>query len=186
MNQAIHADNFPRRLLLVSATAIVMVAYVVPLRAGAQDESGARVKTSLKATSENVGLPIYPGAKLHKDKDQDSDPLVMGLSSGWFGFKVAMLTMESTDSPDKVAAFYAKALAKYGKVLNCNDPLQANNAKDKNGASRELTCDNDGKTQDGEVVFKVGSKDRQHIVSVKPNGSGSLFDLMYVEAHAGK
>jgi len=157
MNQAIHADNFPRRLLLVSATAIVMVAYVVPLRAGAQDESGARVKTSLKATSENVGLPIYPGA-----------------------------TMESTDSPDKVAAFYAKALAKYGKVLNCNDPLQANNAKDKNGASRELTCDNDGKTQDGEVVFKVGSKDRQHIVSVKPNGSGSLFDLMYVEAHAGK
>jgi hypothetical protein len=186
MNQGIRADNCSRRLLLVSATTLLTAACVVPLRAGAQDESGARAQTSSKATAEDVGLPLYPGARPHKNKNEDSDSLVMGLSSGWFGFKIAMLTMESTDSRDKVAAFYVKALAKYGKVLNCTDPLQANKAKDKGGASGELTCDSDGTPQDGEAVFKAGSKDHQHIVSVKSKGSGSLFDLMFVEGHAGK
>ena len=46
----------------------------------------------------------------------------MGLWGGSSGFKMAMLKMDSTDSPEKIAAFYRKALAKYGKVLTCSGP----------------------------------------------------------------
>jgi len=157
----------------------VLGAASTPIAAQNQDGAGATI--SPKATAKDVGLPIYPGATPHKDKDDDSPAVNMGLWGSTFGFKLAVLKMESNDAPDKVAAFYTKALARYGKVLNCNDPTQAKNAKDKDDSSNKLTCD-DEKPEKGEVVFKAGTKDRQHIVSVRSNGSGSVFNLIYVEA----
>jgi hypothetical protein len=147
----------------------------------AQKQDGAGATISPKATAKDVGLPIYPGAKPHKDKDEDSPGVNMGLWGSTFGFKLAVLKLESNDAPDKVTAFYTKALARFGKVLNCSDPSQAKAAKDKDGSLNQLTCD-DEKSEKGEVVFKAGTKDRQHIVSVKPNGPGSVFNLIYIEA----
>ena len=43
----------------------------------------------------------------------------------WFRLQTAVLKMESDDSPDKVADFYKKALAKYGKVLDCSHAAAA-------------------------------------------------------------
>jgi len=157
----------------------VLGAASTPIAAQNQDGAGATI--SPRATAKDVGLPIYPGAKPHKDKDDDSPGVNMGLWGGTFGFKLAVLKMESNDAPDKVAASYTKALARYGKVLNCSDPAQAKNTKDKDDSSKQLTCD-DEKSEKGEVVFKAGTKERQHIVSVKPSGSGSVFNLIYVEA----
>jgi hypothetical protein len=165
--------------LATGTAALSLLAFAAsPSLAHAQDGVGATAST--KATAKDVGLPVYPGAKPHKDKDNDSDALNVGLWGNTFGFKMALMKLESTDSPEKVAAFYAKALAKYGKVLNCSDPAQAKSAKDKGDSSKELTCDDDGKTEKGEVVFKAGTKDNRHIVSVKPNGSGSVFDLVFL------
>ena len=45
----------------------------------------------------------------------------MGLWGGSSGFKLFVLKMESSDAPEKVAAFYRKALAKYGTVLDCSN-----------------------------------------------------------------
>jgi hypothetical protein len=146
----------------------------------AQNQDGAGATISPNATAKDVGLPIYPGAKPHKDKDGDSPGVNMGLWGGTFGFKLAVLKLESNDAPDKVAAFYTKALARYGKVLNCSDSAQAKTAKDKDDSSNKLTCD-DEKSEKGEVVFKAGTKDHQHIVSVKPGATGSVFNLIYVE-----
>jgi hypothetical protein len=147
----------------------------------AQNQDGAGATISPNATTKDVGLPMYPGAKPHKDKNEDSPGVNMGLWGSTFGFKLAVLKLESNDAPDKVTAFYTKALARYGKVLNCSDPAQAKAAKDKDDSSKQLTC-GDEKSENGEVVFKAGTKDRQHIVSVKPNGSGSVFNLIYIEA----
>src|SRR5258708_9017346 len=89
---------------------------------GAQDKDGAGITLSKQATPKEVGLPAYPGAKLLKDEKEDSPSVQMGLWGSTFGFKLAVMKMESNDTPDKIAEFYRKALAKYGTVLECPDP----------------------------------------------------------------
>jgi hypothetical protein len=145
----------------------------------AQDKEGAGITFSKQATPKEVGLPAYPGAKLHKDEKNDSASVQMGIWGGEFGFRLAVMKMESNDGPEKLAEFYKKALAKYGTVLNCSDASQK--AKDKDGSSNKLTCDDD-KPEKGGLVFKAGTKEKQHIVAIQANGPGSLFQLVYLEA----
>src|SRR6266849_4271934 len=148
---------------------------------GEQDQSGAGAMLSKQATAKDVGLPLYPGARAHKDEKDDSPTVQMGIWGSSFGFKLAVMKMESNDAPEKIAEFYKRALAKYGTVLNCSDPSQKASAKDKGGSSNKLECDDD-KPEKGGLVFKAGTKEKQHVVGIQPNGSGSLFQLVYVEA----
>ena len=150
---------------------------------GAQDKDGAGITFSKQATPKEVGLPAYPGAKLHKDKDEkdDSPSVQMGIWGSTFGFKLAVMKMESNDAPEKIAEFYKRALAKYGTVLNCSDPAQKPSAKDKSGSSNKLECDDD-KPEKGGLLFKAGTKEKQHLVAIQSYGKGSLFQLVYVEA----
>ncbi len=148
---------------------------------GEQDQSGAGVTFSKQATAKDVGLPVYPGAKARKDEKDDSPSVQMGLWGSTFGFKLAVMKMESNEAPEKIAEFYKKALAKYGTVLNCSDPSQKASAKHKGGSSNKLECDDD-KPEKGGLVFKAGTKEKQHVVGIQPNGQGSLFQLVYVEA----
>ncbi|HKV61478.1 MAG TPA: hypothetical protein VJO16_06165 [Candidatus Acidoferrum sp.] len=146
-----------------------------------QDKDSAGVVFSKQATPKEVGLPLYPGAKLHKDEKDDSASVRMGLWGGSFGFKLAVMKMESSDPPEKIAEFYKKALAKYGAVLNCSDPSQKTGTKDKSESSNKLECDDD-KPGKGGLVFKAGTKEKEHVVAIQANGAGSLFQLVYVEA----
>jgi len=148
---------------------------------GEQDQSGAGVMVSKQATAKDVGLPVYPGAKAHKDEKEDSPSVQLGLWGGSFGFKLAVMKMESNDAPGKIAEYYKKALAKYGTVLNCSDAPQKASAKNKTGASNQIECEDD-KPEKGGLVFKAGTKEKQHIVEIQPNGRGSVFQLVYVEA----
>jgi hypothetical protein len=154
-------------------------------RAGAarweQDKDGAGITFSKQATPKEVGLPAYPGAKLRKDEKDDSASVQMGLWGGSFGFKLAVMKMESNDAPEKIAEFYKKALAKYGTVLNCSDPSQKATAKDKAGSSNKLECEDD-KPEKGGLLFKAGTKEKQHLVAIQASGQGSLFQMVYVEA----
>jgi hypothetical protein len=43
-----------------------------------------------------------------------------------------------------------------------------------------LTCE-DEKPKPNEISLKAGTKDKQHTVGVEPNGTGSTFQLVYVE-----
>jgi hypothetical protein len=146
---------------------------------GGQDKDGAGVTFSKQATAKDVGLATYPRSKAHKDDKEDSSSVQMGLWGGAFGFKLAVMKMESSDTPEKIAEFYKKALAKYGTVLNCSEA--AHQAKDKDESSNKLTCDDD-KPEKGGLVFKAGTKEKQHVVAIQQNGAGSLFQLVYVEA----
>ncbi len=148
---------------------------------GAQDKDGAGVTFSKQATPKEVGVPVYPGAKPHKDEKDDSPSVQMGLWGGSFGFRLAVMKMESSDAPEKIAEFYKKALAKYGTVLNCSDGSQKSDAKDQGRSSNKLECDDD-KPEKGGLVYKAGTKEKQHVVAIQPNGTGSLFQLVYVEA----
>ena len=144
-----------------------------------ESDDGAGIVLSTHANAKDVRLPIYPGAKQHKDEKDDSAAANLGLWGSTFGFKLVVLKMESADAPEKVAAFYQKALAKYGSVLDCSHAETSDKRKDSN----KLTCDDD-KAEPGKMVFKSGTKEKQHVVGVQANGAGTLFQLVYVEARS--
>jgi hypothetical protein len=167
----------------VPAIAFALILAALPLAAQDKKDSDANKQdgdsigfvASKNATPKEIGLPLYPGSRRHKDDSGDSSSIQLGAWGGSSGFKLLVLKMDSDASPDKVTAFYRKALSKYGKVLNCSD------AAEKNKSSDGLDCDSDHADKD-ETVLKSGTKDAKHIVSIKSNGSGSVYDLMYVEA----
>lgn len=139
-------------------------------------DAGLVIKT--QATAKEVGLPLYPGARPSKEDGDGSAGANLGLWGKSFGFKVAVLKMESDDSQDKIAAFYQKALGKYGKVLDCTNNSASGDDKEKD--SDKLSCQ-DEHPDSGGRLFKAGSKHKQHIVSVKPGAHGNEFDLVYLE-----
>jgi hypothetical protein len=171
--------------------AFFFVALLAALPLAAQDQKDSNTKQSSSdndsigfnlgknASAKDVGLPIYPGARRHIDDANDSSALNMGLWGGSAGFKLFVLKMESTDAPGKVAAFYRKALAKYGTVLDCSNASASTNSDDEK-TSKKLNC-GDEKPKPNEISLKAGTKEKQHAVGVEPNGSGSTFQLVYIE-----
>jgi len=136
---------------------------------------------SKEASAKDVGLPLYPGARPHKDTSDESAAVRLGLWGGNSGFKLAVMKLESSDAPEKVAAFYRKALAKYGKVLDCSSSTKATSEKTKGNSTNELTCEDD-QPDKGELVLKAGTKQEQHVVGIKASGDLTLFQLVYVLA----
>jgi hypothetical protein len=143
------------------------------------------VHVSQQADVSDVGLTVYPGARL-KDKDSDGGDKSANVNVSGFGYgiKVVALQYESTDAPAKVISFYKDQLKKYGTVLECRTSdlnLDMNmGPHDSKNDSNELTCQGDhGKN----VELKVGKKDDQHIVAVQSEGEGSSFSLVYVRTH---
>jgi hypothetical protein len=161
----------------VLAGLALLVASAASAGASGGVQDGAGITFSKPATSKEVGLPAYPGAKPHMDEKEDSPSVQMGIWGSTFGFKLAVMKLESNDAPAKIAEFYKKALAKYGTVLNCSEPSQKPSAKDSN----KLECGDD-KPEKGGLLFKAGTKEKQHLVAVQAKGQGSLFQLVYVEA----
>ena len=184
-----HAGLTPLRVARVIVLGSLLVTV---LSSAAQDKKESATtkpgkdKTSMgfilseEASAKEVGLPLYPGARPHKDASDDSPAVQLGLWGTSSGFKLVVLKLESNDAPEKVAAFYRKALAKYGKVLNCADASQAAGDKGKSDSSTELNCDGD-RPEGGELVLKAGTKEKQHIVGIKTNAGRSVFQLVYVE-----
>jgi len=142
---------------------------------------GAGIYFDAEPNAKDVGLPIYPGARSHRDKDDKQSSVKFGLWGGSFAFKLAVVKLESSDSPRKVAEFYKKALAKYGTVLDCG--ASSSEARDKNQShsSNQITCETD-KPAPGEITMKAGTKEKQHIVGIQPSGAGSTLELVYVES----
>ena len=163
------------RFRALSCLSLFAATCAIPVFAQQEPEKeGAGLIISGKASSSDVGLPFYPGSIPHKDDSKDSPAARLGLWGGGSGFKLAVVKMDSADSPEKIASFYKKALAKYGKVLDCAHPTAPSDS-DKN--SKALTCGDD-KADSGGMLFKSGTKEKQHIVAIKPNGSGSSYDLV--------
>jgi hypothetical protein len=158
-----------------------LLAQARPDKDSASGSQGAGIYFNAEASAKDVGLPIYPGARPHKEKDEDKPSAKFGLWGGTFAFKLAVVKLESGDSPQKVAAFYKKALAKYGTVLDCGAASAQSTEKDESKSSNQLTCEDD-KPSLSEMTFKAGTKEKQHVVGIQPNGGGSVFQLVYVES----
>ncbi|HZW94070.1 MAG TPA: hypothetical protein VFF64_14055 [Candidatus Eremiobacteraceae bacterium] len=144
------------------------------------------IHVSKQADVSDVGLTVYPGARLkQKDSDGGDKSANVNISGFGFGIKVIALEYESDDAPAKVLSFYKDQLKKYGDVLECHTSghlnmdmnMGSHGSKD---SSNELTC---AGTHGDNIELKVGKKDDQHIVAVEAEGKGSRFSLVYVRTH---
>jgi hypothetical protein len=141
------------------------------------------IHVSKGANVADVGLAVYPGARLKPDDSDGNDKSAnVNISSFGFGLRVVALEYRSDDSPAKLIAYYKDELKKYGKVLECHTShFEVNpDIKGSDHESRELTCDG---SSGNNVELKVGTKENQHIVAIEPDGKGSSFSLVYVRTH---
>lgn len=149
---------------------------------------GMEVKTDDAAVVQRLGLPVYPGAELEKKKDKDSGAADVNLSFGGFQLRVNAASYRTTDPSDKVAAFYRKALERYGDVIQCeNNKAVGSPTRTAEG----LGCDNDKENHvkaDADIAskmeLKAGSSQHQHIVAIAPDGSGTKFGIVALDLPA--
>jgi len=141
------------------------------------------IHVSKGADAADVGVAVYPGARLKQNDSNGKDKSAnVNISSFGFGLKVVALEYRSDDAPEKLIAYYKDQLKKYGKVLECHTShFNVNpDIKGSDYGSHELTCED---SNGNNVELKVGTKENQHIVAVEPDGKGSSFSLVYVRTH---
>jgi len=147
---------------------------------------GVHVNTDQTSASD-LGMPVYPGAKPVTDDDKHKSADVH-LGFGDWQLRVKAVSYGSTDSREQVAAFYKKALARYGDVITCdgNSPVGTPTV------TREgLTCsdnDSNGKVHLNnhdlrqDFQLKAGSKRHQHIVGFEdPKEGRTRFALVALD-----
>jgi hypothetical protein len=150
---------------------------------------GVHINTD-QTTASDLGMPVYPGAHTITD-DEKHKSADVHIGFGDWQIRVKAVSYGTTDSRDKVAAFYKKALERYGDVLTC----QGDSAVGTPTATREgLTCSDQGAkghvhidSDDLKRSFelKAGSKRHQHIVGFEDNdGSDTRFALVAIDLPA--
>jgi hypothetical protein len=152
---------------------------------------GIHVNTD-QTTAEDLGLPVYPGATLAKGNDNHKSADVQ-LGFGKWELRVKAVSYQSTDSEEKVTAFYKKALGRYGNVITC----QGNSPVGTPAMTTEgLSCAYEGKHDNIHIdqgdyhlgnglELKAGSKRHQHIVGFEnPKEGTTRFALVALELPA--
>ena len=140
--------------------------------------------TSDSTTAADVGLPVYPGAKMSTKDDKDGkDSADIHFGFGDWQFRLKVVKYQTSDSEDEVLAFYKKALGRYGDVIQCSGH---NAVGSPTVTSEGLTCDDSGKSHqvnlDLHQSLKAGSKRHQHIVGIeKTDRPGTVFSLVEID-----
>lgn len=177
-------------LAAILATLVPSVSFAAAQNSNEQDKhldihsSAGDLHVGGDADAQKAGLPLYPGARLRHDKDNDNANV--GLLTDAFGIKFVIAKYESDDAPDKIIDYYREQLKKFGKVLECrtkdHGDMHADFNDDDDNSNRrpkELKCEGDNT---GPIMeLKVGTERNQHVVSIEPKeGRGSKFTLVYV------
>ena len=153
---------------------------------------GIHVNTD-QTTAADLGLPVYPGAQIAADKEDDkSADIHMGF--GEWELRVKVVNYSTADSQDKVEAFYKKALGRFGDVLTCQDNAPVGRPI---ATSEGLTCAEDKHanvqvndhgqsfgyhSNKNGVELKAGSERHQHIVGFEdPENGQTRFALVALD-----
>ena len=146
---------------------------------------GASVKVDTGVSANDSGMPVYPGAQEKHNTEKDKGRAHVDLSTPFLKMKVVALKFTSDDAPDKVVAFYRNKLSNFGAVLECKGGGQDVEVGSGRGLDRPVKCDKVTRNSE-EMSLKVGTEGNQHVVQVKPNGTGSDFSLVYIHIGNGK
>lgn len=134
-----------------------------------------KVSVRSEADARATGMPVYPGARPARDRDEQESAHV-NIGTAWFGVKVVAAKFESSDAPQRVLDFYKNEMKTYGRVTECRGDVDF---KVMNGTKQPVCEETRSSSTDVELI--AGTEERQRIVAVKPRGSGSEFSLVYVE-----
>ncbi|MDR3750353.1 MAG: hypothetical protein P4K94_02595 [Terracidiphilus sp.] len=155
---------------------------------------GVHVNTD-QTVATDLGLPVYPGSVLVKgDGDHKSADVHLGF--GEWELRVRAVSYSTTDSQDKVNAFYKKALGRYGNVITCQGhspvgtPTTTSEgltcADDKNNTTTVQIDRRDYGTGKDSLELKAGSKRHQHIVGFENPADGQTrFALVALDLPVG-
>lgn len=144
------------------------------------------------ARAHETGLPLYPGARL-KDDDDDNDAVNLGLRTEAFGINLVVASYESDDADAQVVEYYREKLRKYGKVLECHTHehggdvhVGADDDQENDQHSKPLQCEGDNSGLVTEL--KVGTENNQHVVAIEPRDGGkrTKFALLYMHTRGKK
>ena len=154
---------------------------LTPWPATAQDSGkGVELHAKGSATAADVGLPVYPGSKIAKTPDSDSE-VDMGFTFGDTHFRLVAAKYVTDASPAQILDFYRKPLARYGDVLECEGGKPVGAVKK---ARTGLTCSDPGGNQDSSESheLRAGTPQRFRIVAIGDHQGPALqFGLVYME-----
>jgi hypothetical protein len=171
-----------RVFLIVLATALLAACEAKVTEDTASDDKNVdlrspignlSVRTSMDAP--DTGLPVYPGATLLKDDEEDGDSADVNISSPFFGLRVVAAEFASDDAPQKVVEFYRNEMKSYGAVVECRGDIEF---EGEDGGTRAVCKDQATR----EVQLVAGTEANHRLVAVKPRGSGSEFAMVYIDA----
>ena len=143
----------------------------------------ANLKVDTSPASTDNGIPVYPGATPRPEEGGDKHRANVNIGAMGFGLKVIAAEYVTPDSPVKVKAFYLDKLTKYGKVLECSGSGGDHGADghwDNDEGDKPVSC---GDTKGDGWELKTGTNHNQHLVTVKPDGSGTRFGTVLVQIH---
>jgi len=131
------------------------------------------------ADVKDTGLPVYAGARVKQEDDNKGDEknANVNISAAGFGIRVVAVEYESDDAPARLISYYKDQLKKYGNVLECHTSGHNYGYNSNDSHSDELKCEGNSGNN---IELKAGTKNNQHIVSIKPRDKGADFALVYV------
>lgn len=145
-----------------------------------ETDSGRYGAASDKFDPKQLGVAIYPGAKVD-ERENEGKGANLSLDWGKNSLRLYVQKYVTSDPADKVLSFYRKELSRFGAVLECRD------GKAVNAVQSELKCEDDKDHQHHDkehhegIQLKSGSDRKQHIVGVTPREGGTDFDVAYIE-----
>ena len=144
----------------------------------------ANLKVDTSAASTDNGIPVYPGATPRPEEGGDKHRANVNVGAMGFGVRVIAAEYITPDSPEKVKTFYLDKLKKFGNVLECTgtggDHGSKGNWNNMDEGDKPVSCGNSN--GDG-WELKTGTNNNQHLVSIKPDGSGTRFGTVLVQIH---
>ena len=170
--------------------ALLVVLGLLPVASGCgisvdEDEGGRNKKVNITSpmgklsvnadsdTPPDTGLTVHAGARAIKGEDHENANV--NIDGGFFGLKVAVARYEDAASADAILDYYKKELAKFGTVTQCHGNLDF---KDSLAAPRCKERSRD------EIQLGAGRESDNHIVSIKPRGTGTEFTLIHVQTRS--
>jgi hypothetical protein len=176
----------------VAAAALAMLLAACTIHVDDKDKDAKKVdiktpladlKVDTSAAATDNGIPVYPGATPRPEENGDKHRANVNIGAMGFGLKVIAAEYNTPDSPEKVKAFYLDKLKKWGNVLECrgtsgNDDADVHLGKD--DGDQKLTC---GDSKGDGWELKVGTRNNQHLVAVRPDGNGTRFGTAFIQIH---
>jgi len=147
------------------------------------------IKTDDKADTAAIGITTYPGSTVWKDdadeaENHDNHSADINMSFGDFHLGVKATSLRSTDSADKILAFYRKDLAHYGDVIECKGSTPVGTPT---RTSQGLTCDMDENhghiniSDTSHLELRAGSEQHMHIVEVESKDGAEKIGLVALD-----